>query len=369
MFDKLFVKNDYKIDWKFVETISEFARLKECEQSPKWHGEGDAWKHTVACVNAAYTAILDERYEGLDPMVAIAAVLFHDIGKGVTTKFLKGAWHSYGHEFESEKIARRILWNEPLSIREIICACAHYHMKVLDLANSKKDIVREMINISRLTFVNWRYLLFVKHCDILGSKPEDGHQTCSDIGKIEALYEIAHSLGILDGKFCLNRTLSDKMVFRPLCGKEAKSDVMVMIGLPGAGKNTWAATVKDAVMISRDDIRAELGYCNDGDKVVLTGEEEDEVTKVFNERLVNAVKSGKDVIINNLNIKKKYRDAFKTLLSGYAVRWLYLYVEAPTIEENIRRRPTFNPDVIKNMTSVLEWPQPDEYDDLWISKQ
>ena len=148
-----------------------------------------------------------------------------------------------------------------------------------------------------------------------------------------------------------------------------KINVYVMIGLPGAGKNTWAELQKEAVMISRDDIRSELGYCKDGDKVVLSEEQENEVTKVFNDRLISAVKDGKDVIINNLNIKKRYRDAFKTLLNGYKVKWIYVYVEAPKIEDNLKRRPTFIAEAIMSMTSILEWPQPDEYDDFFLWKQ
>ena len=378
-YEKLFKKEGYyNIDWEYVESIPEFAKLKECEQNPKWHSEGNAWEHTMKCVHAAYTLILDEMYSGLDPRIAIAAVLFHDIGKGVTTEFLKGNWHAYGHEFAGEKIARRLLWNAPMSIREVICACARWHMKVLNMATSK-NVVNEILGMSRIPYANWRYLTFVKYCDILGSVQEDVDSKCNDIHKIHSIYNIANKLGVLDREFTLDYEEQHRMVFSPNKAWKADIDdiptVYVLIGLPGAGKNTWIERyleengLEDTVILSRDDIRSELGFCNDGDKVVLSPDKENEVSAVFNERFVKALNEDKDVILNNVNLKKRYRDDFKRLAGNGLIDWQYVYIEAPTIEDNIKRRPTFDPEVLMSMRETLEWPQPDEYDKLLISKQ
>jgi hypothetical protein len=55
----------------------------------------------------------------------------------------------------------------------------------------------------------------------------------------------------------------------------SKSRLHVMIGLPGGGKNTYIDNVllkeePDAVCLSRDDIRVELGYCTVDEKIVGT---------------------------------------------------------------------------------------------------
>lgn len=135
----------------------------------------------------------------------------------------------------------------------------------------------------------------------------------------------------------------------------------MLIGLPGAGKNTFINKLEsDFVSVSRDDIRYELGFCGKDEKVVLSSEKENEVTAEFDRRIVEALKAGKNVVINNINLKKQYREATKKLLAGYDVELLYTIVEAPTIEDNIKRRPTFNPDVLRQMCETLDWPQSDE---------
>ena len=102
---------------------------------------------------------------------------------------------------------------------------------------------------------------------------------------------------------------------------------------------------------------------------MLSPDKEDKVSEVFNERFVKALNYGKDVILNNVNLKKRYRDDFKRLSGNRLIDWQYVYIEAPTIEDNIKRRPTFDPEVLMSMRETLEWPQPDEYDKLLIVKQ
>ena len=123
-----------------------------------------------------------------------------------------------------------------------------------------------------------------------------------------------------------------------------------MIGLPGSGKNTLIDDLFDdnkiitlydgdeflyrlqegeTEILSRDDIRAELGFCADGQKIVGTKEQEDKVTEIFNQRMLHAASCGHDIVINNINLKKKYREEIvNTLSKEYNVITDYLYVEA-----------------------------------------
>jgi predicted kinase len=129
-------------------------------------------------------------------------------------------------------------------------------------------------------------------------------------------------------------------------------------------------TNDNIVSISRDDIRIELGYCKDGEKYVGSTEEEKNVTDRYFEILNDAIKNGKDVVLNDMNIKRKYRDILTTYLrkEGYSIT--FVYVEAPTLEHNIQRREgQISAEVIKKIALSFEFPEPVEYDNLLIEKQ
>lgn len=54
----------------------------------------------------------------------------------------------------------------------------------------------------------------------------------------------------------------------------------------------------------------------------------------------------------------------------YEWKWIYIYVEAPTLSTNINRRNGQIPsECFERFTRTLDWPNPDEYGMLFISKQ
>ena len=151
-----------------------------------------------------------------------------------------------------------------------------------------------------------------------------------------------------------------------------KINVYVMIGLPGAGKDTWIAeNLPNAhKVVCRDDIRAELGLCNVGEKIVATPQQENLVTGIFNQRLKEYARAGEDIAINNTNLKRRYRLEYKKMLSGFDVNWIYVVVEAPDLDTNKeRRKGQIPPEVFDRMVTLYEPPTPDEYDEIIYAKQ
>jgi predicted kinase len=308
-------------------------------------------------------------YEGEDRLVFLAASLFHDIGKGVTTKIGKdGNWHSYGHEFEGEKITRLLLWNEDVWLRERICSLVRYHMEIEFIPESEKFLPK-LVSMSKAV-KNLDMLIALKECDLRGSIQEDEELKSVEFQKLNDVRETAKSLGFLYHttnvpdfcKFPWQKMLKAKNSGKPIT-------VVVPIGLSGAGKSTWIAeNYPDAVVISRDTIREELGYVEPGQKAVLSRQKEDHVSAVFNQRLTDAARDGsKTIVLDNLNLKKKYRDAYKEQLSPYAVNWVYAYVEAKGLQTNFeRRKDDLDMDVLTGMVMSFDWPRPDEYDKFGI---
>jgi predicted kinase len=302
-------------------------------------------------------------------MIFLAAALFHDIGKGVTTKLGKdGNWHSYGHENEGEKITRYLLWDEDIADRELVCALVRWHMEPLHIFEHK-DWVQEIINISYSCM--WAMLLDLEECDVKGSiKSEEEEVRSLDNEILENLREtIMNKFGCFLNpcKIPLNRRNIPCERMRAQRDLGNPISVKVLIGLSGAGKSTLIDKINDgnAVVLSRDTIRTELGFCEEGEKVILDASKEKKVSEVFDLRLVQAAKEGKNIIIDNLNLKKKYRDAYKNLLKKFNVVWEYVYVQAPTIEDNLKRREgILDEDIIKGMVFNLDWPMAGEYDNI-----
>ena len=372
-FNELFDFEKFNYKWDIIETIPEFAVLKTCEQNPKWHSEGNCMKHVqLVCQEAI------KYCQNLDPSCTfipyyLCAALFHDIGKGVTTEFKKGNWHAYGHEVAGEKITRRLLWDEDIEFRETICSLVRWHMEPLNLIKSS-HLYEKLIDLSMK--VNLHLLFIVKKFDVWGSKPEDEKQTFYDNVCLEYLSSVADSLNLLYGTSDVHSyTVPNKEhLNKPLIYCH------IMMGISGAGKstqvekiiekfNTHNKSIDDVgiVVVSRDIARVALGYCSSSEKYLGTKEEENMVTAYCNEVIRDSAEKGRDIIIDDMNLKKKYRDNIKTLLKDYYVKYIYHYVETNSLKTNIeRRKGQVSAEAIKNMIDSIEWPSADEYSLLKI---
>ena len=88
--------------------------------------------------------------------------------------------------------------------------------------------------------------------------------------------------------------------------------MIVLIGLPACGKSTWADVFvkipsNNAVIVSRDAIR--LG--NFG--VVFEPRIENDVTLLSNTLILEALRMGKTVVVDNTNLRDRYRNDLKKL--------------------------------------------------------
>ena len=293
------------------------------------------------------------------------SAIFHDIGKCRTTFFKESdqLWHHYGHEIEGEKITRRILWDLPIQLREEICSLVRWHMEPLTIMRSKDFHIR-ILDLS-YKVPNIKLLSLLKMFDLEGSVPENISLVGNEDYIMSKFVSTAISMNCYDERNPVLKTIND---VRHKLSNKPKICVDLYMGLPGAGKDTTIKgdpDIGNKVVVCRDDIRVELGMCEEGGKVIGTDEEEKVVTKIFNERMVKAAKEGKHIILNNMNNKRKYRDGYKALLSGYDVTWRYIMCEAKGLEKNIERRNGQIPaSIFPTLVERMEWPTPDEYDSI-----
>jgi putative nucleotidyltransferase with HDIG domain len=88
------------LEGTFDERLPEVAALRGIQQPTEYHGEGDAYTHTIL----AMEAVDDEA----DPRVFWSALL-HDIGKSETTVLEGGRWRSVGHAEAGAKMVPAVM--------------------------------------------------------------------------------------------------------------------------------------------------------------------------------------------------------------------------------------------------------------------
>ena len=91
-----------------------------------------------------------------------------------------------------------------------------------------------------------------------------------------------------------------------------------MCGIPGSGKSTYCQTNLSGVNhISRDDIRAQLGYILPGKKAILTHKQENKVTKEEYKQIKESINNNVDIVIDDINITKKGRKQLIKYISTF----------------------------------------------------
>lgn len=356
-------------NWSYILGLEMFNVLTVTPQSPKWHSEGECvMDHVRLCVDKAieYFTSPSHFIDFDDDTVEtiLLAVLFHDIGKATTTVLGDdGLYHNYNHAIVGEKITREYLWDLGYFKREYICKMVRYHMKPIEIVNDEHWL-EKMFDLA-MECGGLRNLCFVKMFDLQGSEPTVKGASEKNLLDMRKFIQTAKRLEIYDNKPSMGPKTSMN-IFLP---NKQKLNVYVLMGLPGAGKSTWIenSNIDNSVVISRDLIRVELGYCADGEKFIGTKEQEKIVTEVFNKKMIDNALLGKTLILDNMNNRKEYRDGYKKLLKDYNVVWRYVYCEAPTLDVNIYRRHGQIPeDAFSNMIKNFDMPHYSEYDVLNI---
>lgn len=130
-------------------------KLKEVEQSPKYHPEGNVWNHTMMVVDEA--AKVKSKSKNLK--VFMWASLLHDIGKASTTKIRNGRITSYDHDNVGERLVKEFLlhFTDDNKFIDEVCGLVRYHMHILYVVNNLpyKDMrgMRENTDINEVALI------------------------------------------------------------------------------------------------------------------------------------------------------------------------------------------------------------------------
>lgn len=109
--------------------LSMIKELKDVEQNPKFHPEGNVFIHTMMVVDEG----AKNRSKSRNKRAFMWALLLHDIGKKPTTKMRKGKLTSYDHDKVGESMAKEFLkyFNEDEHFIDEVTSLVRWHMQSL----------------------------------------------------------------------------------------------------------------------------------------------------------------------------------------------------------------------------------------------
>jgi len=356
---------DFAIDWAAVEGALDRDRLAATPQGADYHAEGDVWTHTRMVIEAMAA---HDGWRALDDdgrAITFAAALLHDLGKPACTRSEPdGRISSRGHSARGESLARQMLWRAgvPFGVREHVCALVRHHQVPFFLIESEAALARQ--TLARLSLrLRCDWLALVAEADARGRRCRDPRDQETILERTALFAELAAEAGVLASAWQFpsahTRFVALRDLRRPLdvaVHDDTRAEVIVLSGLPGAGKDAWLAAHHGHLpVVGLDDLRAELEVDPaDGQGAVIAA---------ARERARVHLRRGEPFAWNATNVSRRLRAGLVQFLTAYPVRVHLVYLEVAAGEQERRNRARRDAVPRAAMTRILDrWspPTPDE---------
>lgn len=330
------------------EYFPEFEKMKTVMQRPDWHQEGSVFNHTKLAVEYFLRQYKDGCLRFQMGYYILIAILFHDIGKVFCPIGEDGYVKSGGHERLSEQYLKKMFLTTNdtfFSTHEmslITTLVKHHDLRYKYREMKNNNTLNEAVNEIKNVFrgLNWlKYFSYLWDADINGCRPSPEKQD----DNIDTIVEF------FKNRFCT-----------------PKPQMILMCGIPGSGKNYFIENnigkvgylELNPVIISRDDVRLELGITNG----IGTDAQEKKVSEICFNRINEALDKRRNIIINNTNLKYKYRKLYYDLAKSNNYETV-LYFIRRDFDKVLEARPGENwRNVINRMIETMDIPTNAEAD-------
>ena len=337
---------------------SEYAAdMRACPQDAIHHTEGDVWTHTLMVVEELQRLPFYQNSDEVTRVTLALAALLHDIAKPDCTEIDEqtGRISSPRHAKVGEQVARRLLWDVDFATRERICALVRLHGLPLWLHEKRQP---NAAAISASLRLNNAQLHALAYADALG-------RICADkddlLLRCDIFAEYCEGLNCLDAPFAFYNAHSQFKFFQqtedPMPSEvydDTQFEVTILVGLPGSGKDTYAAQREDLPQVSMDAIRARH-------KIDPTDSRaQGFVQQTAYEEAKALARRKTSFIWNSTNLTHEMRSRIIQTLGVYNPRFRIVYLETSMANILAARRDYIPASNLLKMQRILDMPTPDE---------
>lgn len=354
--EKIFAYECKEYDWQ--------AKLRETEQNPEYHAEGNVLIHTRMVIEELLSLSAYRQLSEKDRRILLLAALLHDIAKPFCTKREGGRLTAHHHAKKGEQEARRLFYSygfmEEISgklsfeERERVCSLIRYHGLPLFFMN-REDCDREIFKAS--LEVNLLHVSLLATADVMGrigkSKRELQEnialfrEHCSELGCLTAPKDFqsdrARLLYFKQGEQYLH--------YEP--HEEPRSNVFLMSGIPASGKDTYINKhLSDLPVISLDELRESMG--------IAPEKNQGRIVQEAKKRAREYLAQKRDFVWNATNITRPMRSQLIDLFLNYGASVRVVYCETPletALARNATRKQPLPHSAIREMANKLDVPK------------
>ena len=346
---------------RLVDLYPELSVLKNVPQNPEYHGEGDVYCHVEMVCEKLVELPEWQLLEKEEQELLFLAAAFHDIGKASCTKQEDGIWVSPKHTIIGEKEFRRIAYRDAARFgltfrqRETVAKLIRYHGMPVWFWTKKRP---EFDLLKAAESIPLRLLYLLSKADVQGRVEKSPGQMAEHV---ELFADYAKESGVWEKPYAFANPYTKYRYFQKeelWQGMElyddTEFDVILMSGLPLAGKDSWIGkNGGDMPVISLDEIRERMG--------IPPTKGSGRVAQAALEQAKDFLRRKEPFIWNATNIIRETRQKLVGLFAGYGARVHILYIETPYQEllARNRKRARYIPEhVLEEMIRKLELPAP-----------
>lgn len=368
--------------------------LKETEQDPEWHGEGDVHIHTGMVLDELYALLQEEasHVQGERRQALILGALLHDIAKPISTRrreicgverVVSPHHESMGRSYLAYKLMGLGL---TYTVVELILGLVGEHHVPKRLV-VKNHGLGAYLALSRRA--DCELLYFLELADMSGRHcPDKGQQLeylvlfklfCQEYQlwwpRVNAYHQwqkiLSQELAAFDvdtqdliyanavrDRESGSITMPEEAIAKSYNYRESYAKVVLMCGPSGAGKTQWIKqNLTDYHVVSLDDIREELSGSRANQKI------QGQVMQEAKSRLKHHLRTHHKVIWDATNLRLDFRTQVCDLAYAYHAMVTLVVFQQPEsrfYEGNRSRTHTVPEEVLRRQIETMEWPTRDE---------